>query len=101
PVSRYGMVWSKMIIEGLPAVSDRADVLSLDYRDLVTSPAQTVDRLLGFLGLDRDAEIQRRMAAKVRPSRDVRAAIGEQRWYELPRACRSGMNRLYGRGGWN
>jgi hypothetical protein len=101
PVSRYGTVWSKMIIEGLAVLSDRADVLSLDYRDLVTSPAQTIDRLLDFLGLDRDAEIQRRMAAKVRPSRDVRAAVGEQQWDELTRACRSGMNRLYGRGGWN
>jgi hypothetical protein len=101
PLSRYGVAWSKMIVEGLPVLSDRPNVLSLDYRDLVTGPARIIDRLLGFLGLEPDAEVLRRMAARVRPAHDVRGTVGEQQWYELTRACRSGMNRLYGRGGWS
>jgi putative sulfotransferase len=101
PLPRYGMAWSKMIMEGLAMLSDHPNVLSLDYRDLVTSPVQSIDRLLGFLGLDRDGEVPQRMAAKVGRPRDTRATVGEQRWHELTRACRSGMNRLYGRGGWN
>ena len=101
PVSRYGTVWSKMIIEGLGALRGRPDVLSLDYRRLVSSPQEAIGAVLDFLHLDRNEQWERRMAARIRPSRDARTTVDDQCWRELTRACLSGMNRLYGRGGWN
>jgi putative sulfotransferase len=101
PLPRYGMVWSKMIIEGLGMLRDHPSMLSLDYRDLVSSPHETIGGVLEFLGLDRDPGCERRMVQRIRPSRDARRTVDEKQWHELTRACLSGMNRLYGRGGWN
>jgi putative sulfotransferase len=101
PLARYGMMWSKMIIEGLGILPGRPRVLALDYRDLVKGPPETIGGVLEFLGLDRSVEWERSTAARVRASRDVRRSVDQQQWQVLTQACRSGMNRLYGRGGWN
>jgi putative sulfotransferase len=99
PLSRYGGMWSKMIADGLPELP--REVLALDYRDLVARPEESIGALLDFLGLDRDPLLEKQMAAGVRPGRDVRGEVGERQWAELTRACRLGMNRLYGRDGWS
>jgi hypothetical protein len=101
PLSRYGGMWTKMIAAGLPQLPDPARVLALDYADLTARPEEHIGRLLDFLGLDRDPLLEKQLAAEIRPGRDVRADIGEQRWTELTRACALGMNRLYGRHGWS
>jgi hypothetical protein len=101
PLARYGSVWARMIIEGLDALRDRPQVLAVDYRDLVADPGTTIGTVLDFLGLDRGTRWERRMAARIGPPRDTRRVVDDQQWHELTRACRSGMNRLYGRGGWN
>ena len=101
PLSRYGGMWTKMIAAGLAELPDPARVLALDYADLVARPEEHIGRLLDFLGLDRDPLLEKQMAAGIRPGRDVRAEIGEQRLAGLTRACALGMNRLYGRHGWS
>lgn len=101
PLSRYGGMWAKMIVDGLAELSGRPGVLALDYRDLVSCPEESIGRFLGFAGLDRDPLAEKRLAAEIRPGRDVRGEIAEQQWDELTRACRLGMNRLYGRNGWS
>lgn len=100
PLSKYGAMWSKMIASGLPELPDESRLLRLDYADLVARPAENIGRFFDFLGLERDPALEKRMAAEIKPSRDVRGEVGEPAWGELTRACRLGMNRLYGRGGW-
>lgn len=100
PLSKYGAMWSKMIASGLPELPDEPRLLRLDYANMVARPEENIGRFLDFLGLERDPVLEKRMAAEIKPSRDVRSEVGEQVWNELTRACRLGMNRLYGRGGW-
>jgi putative sulfotransferase len=100
PLSRYGGMWTKMIVDGLAELGDRPRVLTLDYGELVANPAATIGTLLDFLGLTRDPLLEEQMAAQVRPARDVRGEVGEEQWQELTRTCRLGMNRLYGRNNW-
>jgi putative sulfotransferase len=101
PVSKYGLVWSKMIIDGLDALRDNPNVLPVDYRDLVARPAEVIGVLLDFLGLDRNARWERRMVARIQPPHPARRAVDDELWQDLTRTCRSGMNRLYGRDGWS
>jgi putative sulfotransferase len=101
PLGRYGGMWTKMIVDGLAELPDRSRVLALDYGDLVGRPDENIGRLLEFLGLERDPLLEKQMVAGIRPGRDVRSEVGEQHWDELTRACRLGMNRLYGRKGWS
>lgn len=100
PLRRYGTMWSKMIIDGLAELPGPPRLLPLDYADLVARPGESIGRLLDFLGLERDPGWERRAAGQVRPGRDAREEVSEQQWGELTRACRLGMNHLYGRGGW-
>jgi hypothetical protein len=100
PLSRYGAMWTKMIVTGLAELPDPSRMLALDYHDVVARPEESIERLLEFLGLERDPMIEKRMAAEVRPGRDVRAEIGAEQWGMLTRSCRLGMNRLYGSNGW-
>jgi putative sulfotransferase len=100
PLSRYGGMWTKMIVDGLAELGDRQRVLTLDYGELIAKPAATIGKLLDFLDLTRDPPLEERMAAQVRPARDVRGEVGEQQWRELTRSCHLGMNRLYGRSNW-
>jgi hypothetical protein len=100
PLSRYGAMWSKMIITGLAELPDPSRVLSLDYRDLVACPERSIERLVTFLGLERDPVFEKEMAAEVGPGRDVQAEAGQRQWEILTRSCRLGMNRLYGRNCW-
>lgn len=101
PLTKYGTAWAKMIIDGVDALRDHPDVLAIDYRDLVAKPCQVIGDVLDFLGLDREAEREQRMAARLGSPRGFRSAVDDQQWQELTQACRSGMNRLYGRGRWN
>jgi Sulfotransferase family len=100
PLYRYGVMWSKMIASGLPELPDEPRLLRLDYANMVARPEENIGRFLDFLGLERDPMLEKRMAAKIKPNRDVRGEVGEQVWNELTIACRLGMNRLYGRSGW-
>jgi hypothetical protein len=100
PLARYGAMWSKMIAEGVAGLPDQSRVLAIDYADLTARPAETICRFFEFIGLDCDQELAKRLAAGVRPGRNVREEAGEQSWNELTRACRLGLNRLYGRGNW-
>ncbi len=100
PVARYGSMWSKMVAAGLAELPDQSRLLAVDYADLTAQPAATISKLFDFLGLDCDEALRNKLASGVRPARNVREEIGEQQWDELTRACRLGMNRLYGRGNW-
>jgi putative sulfotransferase len=100
PLNRYGAMWTKMILAGLTELPDPSRVLPLDYRDLVACPEKSIERLLGFLGLERDPVLEKEMAAEVGPGRDVRAEVCAEQWEILTRSCRLGMNRLYGRNCW-
>jgi putative sulfotransferase len=100
PLGKYGLTWSKMIAVGVTELAPRSRVLTIDYADLVRRPVEGIDRFLEFLGVERDPEWERQMAANINPGRDVRGEIGERQWEELTQACRLGMNRIYGRGGW-
>jgi hypothetical protein len=100
PLARYGGMWSRMIMVGLPELPSGSRLLRLDYADLVARPAESIGRFLEFLGLARDPVREHEMVAKVKPARDVRSQLCEEQWSELTRACRPGMNRLYGRSGW-
>jgi putative sulfotransferase len=100
PLSRYGAMWSKMILDGMSSLPDQSRLLTLDYRDLANHPAESIARFLDFLGLEGDAARDRQLATTIRRGRDVRSEVGEQLWKTLGRACRLGMNHLYGRDGW-
>jgi hypothetical protein len=100
PLRRYGGMWTKMIVDGLAELPGQDRLLPLDYGDLVACPEKTIGRLLEFLGLERDPLVEKQLATEIKPARDVRREIGEQQWDQLTRACRLGMNRLYGRNGW-
>lgn len=100
PLANYGRMWSKMIAQGLPELPAPPRLLPLDYRDLLDRPEETIGTLLDFLGLERDPVLEKEMASQVRPPRDARAAVADERWNELTQACRLGMNRLYGRNRW-
>lgn len=102
PLNRYGGMWTKMIVDGLEELPDNSRLFLLDYRDLVARPRLegTIGDLLEFLGLERDPVMEKQMAAGIRPARDVRSEVGELQWDVLTRACRLGLNRLYGRNGW-
>lgn len=101
PLANYGRMWSLMIAQGLPELPGPPRLLPLDYRDLLDRPEEVIGALVDFLGLERDPLLEKQMAAQVRrPARDARAAVGGPGWDELTRACRLGMNRLYGRNGW-
>src|SRR5579872_42782 len=99
PLRKYGGMWTKMIVDGLDDLPPSPRLLTLDYTDLIADPARHIGRLLEFAGLDRDPGLESEMAAQVRPPADPRHAVGGQQWHELTRACRLGMNRLYGRDG--
>lgn len=100
PIARYGLMWSAMVAAGMPALPKDARLHELDYRDLVERPDASVAGLFDFLGVDRDSRREAVGAAGIAAPRAVRAELGEARWQELGRACRMGMNRLYGRGAW-
>jgi putative sulfotransferase len=100
PLRRYGVMWSKMIADGMAALPDKSRLLTLDYADLVTHPREAIGRLTEFLEVETTPGWENRMAAQIRPGRDVRREVGEQEWAELSRACRLGMNCLYGHGNW-
>lgn len=100
PLRAFGAMWSKIIAVGLKDLSQRSQVLTLDYSDLTAHPEMSIGRFLEFIGLERDPEQVRRIAKGIRPGRDVRMEVSEQQWNELTESCRLGMNRLYGRNGW-
>jgi putative sulfotransferase len=100
PATRYGVMWSKMIANGVGDLPNQDRLLSLDYGDLVARPRENIARFTEFLGLRADSEWKDHVTALIRPGRDVRAEIGEQQWDKLTSACRLGMNRLYGRHCW-
>jgi putative sulfotransferase len=100
PLGRYGLVWSNMIAVGVAELAALSRLITLDYGDLVARPIESIDKFLEFLGVERDPAWETQMAAKINPGRDVRTEVGKQQWEELTRACRLGMNRIYGRGGW-
>ncbi|OLB81834.1 MAG: hypothetical protein AUI14_01980 [Actinobacteria bacterium 13_2_20CM_2_71_6] len=97
PLYKYGSMWSKMIIDGMRLFRDHPNVLALDYASLVSRPQETIGKVMDFMRLDRDPTWESRMAARIRPSPKRQRAVDTR----LSRACGSGMNRLYGRGGWH
>jgi hypothetical protein len=100
PLARYGAMWSKMIAFGLAGLPDRSQVLAIDYDNLVSKPRESIGEFLEFLGIGRDASWEGQMADRIRGGRNTRAEVTEAQWADLTRACRLGMNRLYGRGCW-
>jgi len=100
PLRRYGVMWSMMIADGMAGLPEKSRLMTLDYADLATHPREAIGRLTEFLEVESAPDWERRMAAKIRPGRDIRREVGEQEWAELTRACRLGMNCLYGRGNW-
>lgn len=100
PLAKYGAMWSKMIVEGLADLPDRSRVLSIDYANLTARPVETIRGFFEFIGLDCHLGLAKRLAATMWAGKNVREEVGEHQWNELTRACRLGMNRLYGRGNW-
>ncbi|MHC3475022.1 sulfotransferase [Streptomyces sp. 7R007] len=100
PLSRYGLMWSAVVAEGLPVLSDASRLLEIDYRDLVDEPQKVIAAFHDFLQVGRDPAREARQAAQISRRVDARAELGADEWAELSQACRMGMNRLYGRGGW-
>lgn len=96
----FGAMWSKIIAVGLKDLSQRSQVLTLDYSDLTVHPEMSIARFLEFIGLECGPEQVMRIAKGIRPGRDVRMELGEEQWDELTESCRLGMNRIYGRDGW-
>jgi hypothetical protein len=100
PLSRYGLMWSAMVVAGIPALPGGTRRHDLDYQDFIEHPRESIGALLEFLGVTHGPACEANWAAAIRLGRDARAEVGEREWQELSRACRMGMNRLYGRGGW-
>jgi hypothetical protein len=73
-------MWSKLIINGLAELPDRSRLLTLDYRDLVACPRESIARFLEFLGLERDPEWEKRVAAGGQAGREARGEVGKGQW---------------------
>ena len=51
------------------------------YSDLIASPQATIERLCGFLGMDVDPSLRRRIEAPLPPSRNTHTAPGTDKWH--------------------
>jgi putative sulfotransferase len=100
PLTRYGAMWSMMIVQGLADLPSPPDLLTIDYNHLVSRPGEVIGQFVDFLGIDRDSQLEQQLVNSIRGKRRSRDEIGEERWQELTRACSMGMNRMYGRGSW-
>lgn len=100
PLSRYGGMWSRIVATGLADLPETSRVLSLDYKEVVAKPRESVDLLLDFLGITPRPEWDGGTPIEIKAARDVRAEVCGSEWDELTRSCRLGMNRIYGRTGW-
>jgi hypothetical protein len=101
PLSRFGLMWSRMIALGVPKLPDQSRLLALDYADLVARPAETLSRFLSFLGLERDGAREKHMFAGIAAGPASREQITAEQWEKLTEACSLGMDRLYGKGRWS
>lgn len=98
PLPLAGHYWSGEIVAGLRELASlpSGQVLTLRYEDFLSTPNQSLGRLLEFAGATHDPAWVARVASAVRPSPPAWERLDPRARRALEEACRPGFEALDG-----
>ncbi len=94
PLSRFGSLWSTMVLTKTPALRRHQPLLEMSYEDMARDPHGSLMAIAEFIGLDRAPEWSAAASAIFNP--EVARWRGESTEVQavLERSCRPGMRFL-------
>jgi hypothetical protein len=91
PLSRFGALWSAMVITKIPVLRQHRLLLEMSYEDMAHDPQGSLTAVADFVGLDRGQEWSAAAAAIFRPEVGRWRRESPEVQSILERSCRPGM----------